>query len=386
MRRVSIAERPHWRRSAEESGFMYHSMDGITYWDERAYYAFTLRQIEDDLEAPSQELHEMCMALVERALRDEEILRRLAIPEPAWNVIAESFQRGDPTLYGRFDFAYDGNGPAKLLEYNADTPTSLYEAACFQWSWLEDLIGSGALPRDADQFNSIHDRLVDAMGFIGQGRMLHGACMGASEEDRGTVAYVQDCASLAGLQAQFVAIEDVGQLESGMFCDGNNAPIELMFKLYPWEWMLRDSYAGNLATTETRFLEPPWKAILSNKGLLPLLWDMAPDHPNLLPAFFEDDPGKWKLGTSFARKPLLSREGANVMLVQDGAILDRAGGSYGDDGYIRQGLAHMPNFEGNYPVIGSWIVAGEAAGIGIREDITPITKNDSRFLPHAIIG
>ena len=54
---------------------------------------------------------------------------------------------------------------------------------------------------------------------------------------------------------------------------------------------------------------------LSNKGILPLLWEMFPDHPNLLPAYFEDDPESGKLGDSFARKPLYSREGANVALV-----------------------------------------------------------------------
>jgi glutathionylspermidine synthase len=36
-------------------------------------------------------------------------------------------------LYGRFDLAYRGDGPPKLLEYNADTPTALFEAAVVQW-------------------------------------------------------------------------------------------------------------------------------------------------------------------------------------------------------------------------------------------------------------
>lgn len=386
MRRITIQERPNWRKSAEDSGFAYHSMDGLTYWDERAYYAFTMREIEDDLEAPSQEMHALAMEVADRAVNSEEMLHRLAIPEAGWDAVRESYRRGDPTLYGRFDFAYDGRGPAKLLEYNADTPTALYEASCFQWSWLEDLIAAGKLPEEADQFNSIHDRLVAAIAGIAQGQKLHGSCMKGAEEDLGTVSYIQDCAALAGLGTVFVAVEDIGLLQDGRFCDASGDAIELMFKLYPWEWMLRDDYAANLATTQTRFLEPPWKAILSNKGLLPLMWEIAPGHPNLLPAFFEDDPGKWQLGESFAKKPLFSREGANILLVRNGAVLDTAPGSYGGEGYIRQGLADIPCLDGNYPVIGSWIIAGEAAGIGIREDSSPITKNDSRFVPHAIIG
>ena len=63
-----------------------------------------------------------------------------------------------------------------------------------------------------------------------------------------------------------------------------------MFKLYPWEWLFREDFGASLAGSPTRWLEPPWKAILSNKGILPLLWAMFPRHPNLLPAFFEDDP------------------------------------------------------------------------------------------------
>jgi len=386
MRRISIQERPNWRKSAEDSGFAYHSMDGLTYWDERAYYAFTMRQIEDDLEAPSQEMHALAMEVADRAVRDEEMLFRLAIPENAWDTVRESYRRGDPSLYGRFDFAYDGRGPAKLLEYNADTPTALYEASCFQWSWLEDLIAAGKLPAEADQFNSIHDRLVAAITDIAQGRKLHGSCMKGAEEDLGTVSYVQDCASLAGLETSFVAVEEIGLLQDGRFCDASSEAIEVLFKLYPWEWMLRDNYAADIAKTETRFIEPPWKAILSNKGLLPLMWDIAPGHPNLLPAFFEDDQQKWQLGESFAKKPLFSREGANILLVRNGTVLDSATGSYGGEGYIRQGLADIPCLDGNYPVIGSWIIAGESAGIGIREDSSPITKNDSRFVPHAIIG
>ena len=134
----------------------------------------------------------------------------------------------------------------------------------------------------------------------------------------------------------------------------------------------------------TRFIEPPWKAILSNKGILPLLWAMAPGHPNLLPSFFEDDPARARLGGRYARKPLYSREGNNITLVSGGERLEGEQGLYGVEGYVWQALAPIPSFDGRYPVIGSWIVGDKACGIGIREDTTPITRNTSRFVPHAI--
>jgi glutathionylspermidine synthase len=111
-----------------------------------AYYRFTLRQIEDDLEDPAEEIEKMCFAVVERAVNDEEVLCRLAIPEPFWNHVAETWRRRGRNLYGRVDFSYDGHGPAKLLEYNADTPTTLYESSIFQWTWLEQAMERGLIP------------------------------------------------------------------------------------------------------------------------------------------------------------------------------------------------------------------------------------------------
>ena len=127
------------------------------------------------------------------------------------------------------------------------------------------------------------------------------------------------------------------------------------------------------------------EGILSNKGVLPLLWEMFPGHPNLLPAFFEDDPNAAQLGTSFVRKPLYSREGANVALVSAGVTVMEQEGPYGAEGFIRQALAPLPDFSGQYPVLGSWLVDHVACGLSIREDENPITGNTSRFLPHAIL-
>lgn len=384
VRRVAIAERPDWREIAAANGFAFHTLDGEPYWDESACYEFTLAEIETGLETPTAELHALCVELVGRAAQDERLLRRLALPPEAWDAIRDSWHRADPSLYGRFDFAFDGAGPAKLLEYNADTPTALYETAVFQWLWLEDQLRRGALPPGTDQFNSLHDKLLARIAAIGAGRSLHLACLGEDPEDRGTIAYLADCATQAGLPAVLIDVEAIGLAEDGTFVDAQSRPIERLFKLYPWEWIWSDPFGAKIGPSPTRFLEPPWKAVLSNKGLLPLLWEAEPGHPNLLPAFFEDDPRKAQLGTSFARKPLYSREGANVLLVRDAAVLDRDEGPYGAEGYVRQGLAELACQDGNYAVVGSWIVGEEPAGICLRESRTPITTNRSRFVPHVI--
>src|SRR5260370_11392498 len=126
----------------------------------------------------------MCGELVTRAVADERILRALRIPERFGNWITASFKRGDASLYGRFDLRYDGTGPAKLLEYNADTPTAVFETAVFQWMWLEQAIERQIIPRDADQFNSLHEKLIEGWSTIGTARKLHLACITAQPQNR----------------------------------------------------------------------------------------------------------------------------------------------------------------------------------------------------------
>ncbi len=385
MQRITCPERDDWRLTAEQTGFTFHTIDGERYWDERAYYAFTLEEIEREIEGPTGELDAMCLELVRRAVDDERTLRRLKIPEAFWPLIATSWHKDEGSLYGRLDLAFDGRGPAKLLEYNADTPTSIFEAAVFQWTWLEQAIERRITPVRADQFNSIHERLIEAWKTLGKGRTLHLTGTVENAEDAGTLAYLQDTAVQAGLATNLIDIADIGWHDDGTFVDLDNRAIALAFKLYPWEWMFHDAFGARLASTSTRWIEPPWKAILSNKGILPLLWEMFPHHPNLLPAYFEDDPAAASLGTSFVRKPLYSREGANVALVSGGVTLVEQQGPYGAEGFVRQAFASLPNFSGQYPVLGSWLVDHTSCGLSIREDENPITGNSSRFLPHAII-
>src|SRR5439155_14534071 len=168
----------------------------------------SLKEVEDDLEAPTAALDAMCGELVGRAVADDRIMQRLAIPEPFWDFIATSWKRGDGSLYGRFDLRYDGEGPAKLLEYNADTPTSLVESAIVQWYWKEDVFGSD------DQWNSLHEALVARWQQIVP-RFAPGPVHFAwtNEDETGeedmTTAYLQDTAEQAGARRRAIAMEDI---------------------------------------------------------------------------------------------------------------------------------------------------------------------------------
>lgn len=187
-------------------------------------------------------------------------------------MIAESWRARDPSLYGRMDFAWCGNAPVKLLEYNADTPTSLYESAYFQWLWLEDARRSGIIPRDADQYNAIQERLISRFSELYSREPFYFCCCQDTDEDRSTVLYLQDCAQQAGQESRFIYIEDLGLGVGGVLTDLDDNVIQRAFKLYPLEWMMRDDNGPLLRKRREQWVEPLWKSILSNKGLMPLLW------------------------------------------------------------------------------------------------------------------
>jgi glutathionylspermidine synthase len=366
--------RPNWQAQLERVGFSFHSLDGA-YWDESACYRFSAAEI-DMLEEVTSDLHAMSLKAVESMI-DRRLFPQLGIDAWLADYMVETWQAQAPSLYGRFDLRYDGVAAPKLLEYNADTPTSLIEAAVAQWDWLQ------AMHPEADQFNSIHERLIARWQAIrpslpGVPPVAYFACVKENEEDLGNLEYLRDTALQAGIDARHIYIEEIGWNDSERtFVDLESNPMRALFKLYPWEWLMRDEFGRNIPRARPTVIEPAWKLVLSCKAVLAVLWELYPDHENLLPAYIA--PGK--LGERFVRKPFYSREGANVEIHGPRGVFAQPG-TYGAEGYVYQAYAPLPDFDGNFPVIGSWIVGGEPAGIGIREDVTPVTRNTSRFIPH----
>ncbi|WP_017239682.1 glutathionylspermidine synthase family protein [Streptomyces sp. SS] len=394
MERHTIEPRPGWQRTVEEQGLVYpltRYPDGTLrpYWDESAYYSFSLPEVEA-LEEVVEELHAMCLAAAAHIV-ERDRFAELGITDPKLaGLVAESWHRRAelPSLYGRFDLRYDGTGPAKMLEYNADTPTSLVEAASPQWFWMEERFPG------ADQWNSLHERLVDA--WKRQAPLLppgpvHFAHSDGDElgEDLMTVAYLRETAQQAGLDTEALSVERIGwDRLSRRFVDDRLRFIRSCFKLYPWEWLTTDRFGRHVLDTldngggtgTTCWIEPAWKMLLSNKALLAILWELNPGHPNLLPAYL-DGPRELAGTTGWVAKPLLGREGAGVTLHEAGtAPFVRDG-----EACCYQELAPLPDFDGNRVVLGAWVVEDEAAGLGIRESAGLVTDEYARFLPHVIL-
>jgi glutathionylspermidine synthase len=390
MKRHACTPRKDWQKEVESQGFTFHTAgkrpDGTitsgTYWAEDAFYEPTTNEV-DEIEQATKELHERCIETVRIVCtKRTDLLSRLGIPREFHRYVCQSFERNDPAVYGRFDLAYDGSQPPKLLEYNADTPTTLLESSVIQWHWLEDVFAGNS---GADQFNSIHEKLIERWKALQprmkQGSPLYFLAVKDNQEEFATVEYLRDTTAQAGLESVFLHLEDLGwDATKKRFVDLDNLPVDHAFKLYPWEWMFSDEFAPRLieARNDTGFIEPPWKALLSNKGILPILWELFPEHPNLLPAFWEPNG---RLGDSWIAKPMLGREGANMTLVTPKGTVE-SGGSYANSSKIYQQLAKLSQIDGMYASIGSWVVGDEPAGICFREDTSPIIVDKSRFVPH----
>lgn len=378
MERIAITPRDGWQGIVTEEGLTFHMTDDKLYWDESAFYSFTAAEI-DALETATYALNEMCLAAVEHVV-SENRFADFDIPAAFVPWIKQSWERDERTIYGRFDFAFDGS-QIKMLEYNADTPTCLIEAAVAQWHWFKAIAGDNPA---LDQFNSLHERLIEAW------RAAKAASGGTSDilyfssvvdddtggEDYMTANYLRDTAAQAGWNTAFIAVHDIGYHPLRGYTDLAERPIRHIFKLYPWEWLVRERFGKHLLTAPTRWLEAPWKMILSNKAILPTLYRLFPDSPYLLRADFAPLPG------DYVEKPLLGREGANTRIVLGGTVTAQRGGDYGGGRSVYQEYVSLKNFGHGFPVIGSWMVNGYAAGIGIREDEHPITGNDCRFVPH----
>ena len=378
MKRICIEPRPDWEEKIRQQGFLFYKHE--SYYSETCAYEFDSKEI-DAIETATSKLFDMCLEVVDHVIK-RKLWDEFFIPKKYAELIEWSWKEDQPSFYGRFDLAFN-NGAVKLLEFNADTPTSLLESAVIQWYWLQDYNNK------YDQFNSIHEKLLAHLVICKQHLLdgpLHFSCVKDNLEDLMNVKYLQDAAAQAGFDTGFVYIEDISLDKREQFANPNETAIRNIFKLYPYEWMFDEEFGKYLVANREAcyWIEPAYKAILSNKMLLKYLWDMFPGSEYLLPCTFIKPGGRGDHPLHYVKKPVYSREGANVSIVVNGKIIEETGGDYGEEGFLYQQYFPLPEFEGNRPVIGSWIIGDQAAGMGIRESNGLITNNTSRFCPHYI--
>lgn len=398
VRRVPNDARPDSQTLVKSQGLVYadtEQPDGsITpYWFEEVRYEFGLGEIETLYDAAA-ELYDMHVAALEHVIEYDRFWD-IGVPDFAIEPLLETWRRNDPSVLGRFDMAYNGTGPAKLLEFNASNAAMILESAYIQWEWLVDLQRKH---RSFSQWNRLHDELLDRYRVLAPAIKaagpLHLAFTSTEVEGEAAMnmAYLQQVAAHAGIDTKLVPIEQLRWTDEEGYVDHDAKKIMSLQALYKWDWILLDQGPASkalrsteLGSTFTRWLSPLWKWTFDSKAMLALLWELFPDHPNLLPTTWgEADPA---LGPSYVRKPFWGFEGANIEVVLDGKVAASTGGEYENTPYVCQQFVELgrPEFGGALPVLGVWMVDDRPAGLCVREQDDLITDHYARFVPHVVV-
>lgn len=371
-----------WHTDSDGSSYISRELVAVSEPEAEAYYA------------AANALYDMYVEAAQRVI-DEQRYADLGIPSNLVRLIEDSWNGDESHLYGRFDLAGGLDGlPIKLIEFNADTPTSLFETSIIQWALLK---ANGM--DETGQFNNLHEMLQEnfrrlitgdkpleefAERYAGE-KLLFSSASDLPEDER-TVRYLQQIAHDAGFFTDFCYLHEAGFSGDGGVYNKDQQLADFWFKLFPWE----DIAADELELTRmlekigrhgtTRVLNPAYTLLFQSKGLMPLLCDMFPDSPYLLRSSFEPLQGLEQVS-----KKVFGREGANMaLLAADGSILQETTGPYAHHKAIYQERAGFPqDAAGQYYQAGVFYV-WEACGLGFRRG-GAILDDMSKFVGHRIV-
>ena len=371
-----------WHTDTDDTSYISDEIVSISETEAEAYYEAT------------NELYDMFCEAGQHVI-DNDLFHDLDIPFNLVELIKASWEDDVHWhLYGRFDLAGGIDGkPIKLIEFNADTPTALFETAIVQWAMLKfnEL-------EESSQFNSLYEALKDNFKrFVTldsdieefdkhyeklNWKILFSSVAGNDEEEN-TTKLLQHIATEAGYKTDFEFIGDVGFNNEGI--SKENELFEFWFKLIPWEDIAIDE--GELAVILTQIINdkkaiifnPAYTLLFQSKGIMKVLWDLYPNHPLLLETSFEPLEN-----TKQVEKMCFGREGANVAIVNEDNSLDtKTDGVYENFKPIYQEYTEFPQDEnGNYYQAGVFYVY-EACGLGFRKG-GKILDNMSKFVGHIV--
>jgi glutathionylspermidine synthase len=370
-----------WHTDSDETSYISDELVVISESEAEAYYEAT------------NELYDMYIEAAEHVV-ENNLFHEIGIPFNLVDVIKESWENDVHWhLYGRFDLAGGIDGkPIKLLEFNADTPTALFETAIIQWAILKqnDL-------EEESQFNSLYEALVDNFKRLvtleqdvsafeeryDGWKFLFTSIRGNSEEEN-TVRLLQHIATEAGFETEFAYIDDIEfSTEEGI--SYNDETYELWFKLIPWEDIaLEESDLAMLLTNIIKnqkaiIFNPAYTLLFQSKGLLKILWDLYPNHPLLLETSFEPLEGQKQV-----KKPVFGREGGSISILdEDANELENIAGDYDSHKMVYQAYTELPTDKQGNSYQAGIFYAYEACGLGFRKG-GKILDNMSKFVGHVV--
>lgn len=385
--------RPLKNTQLEELGFTWHTdKDSSKYIDDNLVQ-ITQNEAEAYYEAVN-ELYDMYAEAAEYVI-ENNLFFELGIPFNLVDAIKKSWENDVHWhIYGRFDLAGGIDGkPIKLLEFNADTPTSLFETALLQWALLKE----NNMDEDR-QFNNVYDAIKDNFKrlitlfedteFFDERydgwKILFSSIQGNDEEEV-TTRLLQQIATDAGFNTSFEYLQDVKFDDDGIF-DRDENQYEYWFKLYPWEDIATDE--PELATMLTSIMQnqqaiilnPAYTLLFQSKGMLKILYELFPDSPYLLRTSFEP-----LSGVKHVQKPMFGREGANVAIIDsNGAVVAKESGPYDNHKKVYQEYVELNTDSNSTKYQAGVFFAYEACGLSFRKG-SEIMNNMSKFVGHVII-
>jgi len=379
-----IPARPDWQKKCEALGFYYHSIDG-KYWCDEYCYELSVREVEI-LKKAGQELHAMYMEMAREIIESGDYLN-FNFSDKLKQDIETSWADSRDTvnsLYGRFDLSYENENKApKLLEYNADTPTTFLESSIIQAQWLSDVFPQ------YQQFNTLAPDLIERWRAWGRDKPIAQKVYFASlkfPDDEANTIFMMDLCMQAGFQGEFIHIDEIRYSEEQkIFTDSKGETINYCYKLYPWEWIAQEEDFENIRNHNITFIEPAWKLVLSNKAMLVHLWKKYKNHPNLLAAHFTSEEFKTEERNinTIVKKQIFSREGWNIQIIESGKVVEESLGMYSGPS-IYQEYAPVAHLNERWTPTGLWMVGDKVSGLGFRDDYKKITTDTSWFAPHYV--
>lgn len=370
-----------WHTDSDESSYISDALVVISEAEAEAYYEAT------------NTLYDMYVEAAEHVI-ENNLFHEIGIPFNLVEVVKESWESDVHWhLYGRFDLAGGVDGkPIKLLEFNADTPTALFETAIVQWAMLKQ----NRLEEES-QFNGLYEALVDNFKRLvtleedvsdfeeryDGWNFLFTSVKGNAEEEN-TVRLLQHIAAEAGFETEFAYIDEIEfSPEEGILYQEKN--YELWFKLIPWEDIaLEESDLAMLLTNIIKnqkaiIFNPAYTLLFQSKGLLKILWDLYPNHPLLLESSFEPLQGKKQV-----KKPVFGREGGSVSILDENAQeLESVEGNYDNHKMVYQAYTELPTDTQGQSYQAGVFYAYEACGLGFRKG-GKILSNMSKFVGHIV--
>ena len=379
--------------SLEELGFSWHTdSDGSKYVSDELV-EISSADAESYYEA-ANEIYDMYVEAAQYVI-ENDLFFDLGIPFNLVDTIKKSWENDVHWhIYGRFDLAGGVDGKnIKLIEFNADTPTSLFETALIQWAILKHNNMD-----EAKQFNNVYEaisqnfkRLVtlfdDTELFDERydGWKILFSSVDGNDEEEATTRLLQQMATDAGFNTAYEYLQNVHFDEEGIF-DANDNAYEYWFKLFPWEDIAIDE--PELATTLTNIMQnqkaiilnPAYTLLFQSKGMLKILCDLFPDSPYLLNTSYEPLEG-----VKHVEKTVFGREGANTKIVDNnGSIVEQIDGPYDNYKKVYQEYVDFPkDVHGNKYQAGVFF-AYEACGVSFRKG-DEIMDNMSKFVGHVIV-